>query len=434
MNIIIAVDDPSTFSYLVSQFKERITIVQSPNIVNGLSKKEKIYRYIKLIQSFGIPDEKKYNAIWVKKNLFTKHANYSSIKKIFVLLCSRIHCNFQLFRKILRYITYHITIDSRFTDILKQKKIDKVMLDGLTSVWTNNSYWVSASKHLGINTTTLITNWDHPTTRGYESINAKEYLVWGKSMRDEIIKYHDIEPHKVNIKGSIIFDMYSDSSFILSNNKIKSIYNTIIPDKYVLFLTHSPYYPYNFELIKYIRKQLQDDMALIVRLHPLYLDDFAKSELEKHKKYDKANSNVIYFYPNSSNNSLAADMSYGEIQLSASLVANALVMINCMSTMLLDGLISNKKVINIAFDWRKRISHPMPLSIAEYRLHLSRVINAPGSHLVRTRNELSVQLSDLINQNYESKNSSIIDEIILKECGVIDGSVAINIANHLIKS
>ena len=58
MNIIIAVDDPSTFSDLVIQYKKRITIVQSPIIVNGLSTKEKIYRYIKLIQNFGIPYEK----------------------------------------------------------------------------------------------------------------------------------------------------------------------------------------------------------------------------------------------------------------------------------------------------------------------------------------------------------------------------------------
>ena len=46
--------------------------------------------------------------------------------------------------------------------------------------------------------------------------------------------------------------------------------------------------------------------------------------------YERANSNLIYFYPNSSNNSLAADMSYEEMQLSASLVANAhLLLIVC---------------------------------------------------------------------------------------------------------
>ena len=129
-----------------------------------------------------------------------------------------------------------MTEDLRFIQLLKESKIDKVMLDGLTSLWPNNSYWISASKNLGINTTTLITNWDHPTTRGYESINANQYLVWGKSMRYEMIKYHDIKPKKVDITGSVIFDLYSKPSFILSDNQINSIYKRNILRRMYYFL------------------------------------------------------------------------------------------------------------------------------------------------------------------------------------------------------
>ena len=87
----------------------------------------------------------------------------------------------------------------------------------------------------------------------------------------------------MEITGSVIFDMYSDPSFILSKNHINSIHKKNIPTKYVLFLIHSPYYPYNLELVKYLRKILQNNITLIIRLHPLYLDDFAKNEFEKHR-------------------------------------------------------------------------------------------------------------------------------------------------------
>ena len=76
--------------------------------------------------------------------------------------------------------------------------------------------------------------------------------------------------------------MYSDPTFILPVEQMNSSYSRNIPKQYVLFLTHSPYYPYNFELIKYIRKQIQNDITLVIRLHPLYIDNFAKNELEKH--------------------------------------------------------------------------------------------------------------------------------------------------------
>ena len=430
--IVIAVADPNAFFDLVSRFKGRVSFIRSPKLIYSHSKKRKIYRYINLIQTFGLPKDKIYSAIWVKKKLFEKNTNYPPIKKIFVLILSRIHCNFYLFRKILRFLTYPLVIDPRYTALLKEKNIDKVLLDGFTSLWPINAYWIAASKKLGLETTTIITNWDHPTTRGYESIEANQYLVWGKSMKEEMIKYQDINSSKLDISGSIIFDMYSDPTFILPVEQMNSSYSRNIPKQYVLFLTHSPYYPYNFELIKYIRKQIQNDITLVIRLHPLYLDNFAKNELEKHKKYDVANQNVIYFYPNSASNSLSADMCYKEIQLSASLVGNAKVIINCMSTMLLDGLINNKPVINIAFDWGKGSLIANPLSIAEYRIHLSRVINAPGTYLVRTRAELSDLIYELVNQRLELKGSSIIDEIILNECGVIDGSASINIAKNII--
>ena len=118
-------------------------------------------------------------------------------------------------------------------------------------------------------------------------------------MKREMIKYHDIQPSKLHIVGSIIFDMYSNPSFILSIGEINSLYNKEIPEKYVLFVTNSPYYPYNFQLIKFMREQIENDITLLVRLHPLYLDDFAKNELAKHKKLDVATQNIIYFYPSS---------------------------------------------------------------------------------------------------------------------------------------
>ena len=58
--------------------------------------------------------------------------------------------------------------------------------------------------------------------------------------------------------------------------------------------------------------------------------------------------------------------------------------------------------------------------------------HAPGTYLVRTRAELSDLIYELVNQRLELKGSSIIDEIILNECGAIDGNASINIAKNII--
>ena len=73
IKIIIAVADSNLFSDLISQFKGRLSIVQSPKIINNSSIKDKIYKYIKLIQNFGIPNHRVYDAIWIKEKTFLQN-------------------------------------------------------------------------------------------------------------------------------------------------------------------------------------------------------------------------------------------------------------------------------------------------------------------------------------------------------------------------
>ena len=141
--IIIAVANPNAFSDLVSRFKGRVSFIQSPKLINPYTKKHKLCNYINLIQTFGIPKDKIYSAIWVKKKLWGKNTHYSHIKRIFILILSRIHCNFYFFRKALRFLIYPLIIDPRYTELLKEKNIDKVLIDGLTSFMAINSYWIT---------------------------------------------------------------------------------------------------------------------------------------------------------------------------------------------------------------------------------------------------------------------------------------------------
>jgi hypothetical protein len=430
--IIIAVANPNAFSDLISQFKGRVSFLRSPELINSYSKKQKIYRYINLIQTFGLPKDKIYSAIWVKKKLWEKNTHYSRIKRIFVLTLSRIHSNFYFFRKALKFLTYPLIIDSRFTELLKNKTIDKVLVDGPTSLWPINSYWIAASKKLGLETTTIITNWDHPTTRGYQSIDSNQYLVWGKSMKEEMIKYQDAKKDNVVEVGSILFDMYNDKSFILPINKLKTKNSQNIKNGYALVITNSPYYPYNLEIIKYLRKHIQSEIKLVIRLHPLYNDHYAKEELALHKDYDRVESNVVYFYPKSSSCAFSADMSFEEIQLSASLIANAGVIVNSMSTMILDGLICNTPVVNIAFDWKKNVLIYLLASKQEYRIHLKRILKADGLFLAKNRKELISLINKLpLSKKLEYNKSNKV--IIKNECGTIDGNASINIAKNIIK-
>lgn len=429
--IYVAVPNPSEYTKTDLEPDKRIQFLTQPLIKQNNSKKGKIVKYINLIQKFGMPHDQEFSATWVQRQIFDADPRYSQVKKRFLGLAIEVHRVFYPFRLFLKWLVYLLSGDDRYELILREAQINKVVLDGLTTLIPRNAYWITAAKKLGIETCTIITNWDHPTSRGHMALGADRYLVWGASMKEELVKYQDIVPNKIVEVGSVIFDMYADPSFIIPFNKINNLVQNQISNQYVLFITNSPYYPFNLDIIRYLRKRISPEIPLVVRLHPLYLDDIAKDEFTQHRRYSEQHQNVIYFFPKSSSGSFSADMSFSEMQLSASLVANCNLMVNLFSTMVLDGLINTKPIVNIAFDWEKHSPIPLMMSKAEHFIHIDRVTDAPNMYSVKSKDELSSTLTNLLQLSEQAALNGEGKDYILKECGVLDGYATNRIAKAL---
>jgi len=100
--------------------------------------------------------------------------------------------------------------------------------------------------------------------------------------------------------------------------------------------------------------------------------------------------------------------------------------------MILDGLICNTPVVNIAFDWKKNVLIYLLASKQEYRIHLKRILKADGLFLAKNRKELISLINKLpLSKKLEYNKSNKV--IIKNECGTIDGNASINIAKNIIK-
>jgi CDP-glycerol glycerophosphotransferase (TagB/SpsB family) len=284
------------------------------------------------------------------------------------------------------------------------------------------SFWIAACKNLEIGSVTIVTNWDHPTVRGYAGIKSKYYYVWGNSMRNELQTHHDIDPQYIKKVGSLLFDLYSHPDYLKSQDYLNFKSKLPISDKYVLIITNSPTFQYNLKIIKFIRNNLEKDIQIIIRLHPSFLHKPYKERIENHIRYNEHNDNVIYFFPQLNDSLIPTDMSYEEMQLSSSLVANAQVVISTMSTMILDGIISKKKLINIAFDWEKDDWSILKLGLLKNRIHLNRILDNKLMYCAQNRTELIALIKSFINEASNSNGKYLnIDHTIKAECGPIDG-------------
>ena len=430
-NIFVVFNDMNIPSSYKNKLLSEVQIIQNPLKYENHYIQKRILKYIRLIHLFGMPSDPKYSACWVKRQIFKKSNEYSTIKKCFILFLSRLHSKVSIFREIILYL-YYFQIDAKnFSELLKKYKIDLVIVDGLPNLIPTSSNWIKAGKILNIKTISIITNWDHPTCRGYISIKSDRYLVWSKSMQFELRKYHDININNIHIKGSLIFNNYFKPNFILNLRELGIKKTNLEKEKYILFLTNSPNYPHNFKIISYILNKLPDHIHLVVRLHPSFLHKQYKVRLDRHIRLSQKEK-VSYFFPKLENSNLPGDMSIQEMQISSSLVAHAHVVINMWSTMILDCLISKKNLINIDFDWEPNDWSVQKLSLARYRQYISRVLDNKRMYFAKDKDQLMPLINSLYQMPFNKHDlPNLYDENVKNECGILDGKVRSRMVNAI---
>ena len=431
--IIICTKNISQLNYLKKKYKTKIKLICLPDIPEYRFRSTLI-NYISIINSFGMPHDKSGSATWVKNKLYFKKNKIGLINTIVLKVLIKIFQHSILFRNITNQIHFNLLSTDNFKDILKQNNINTVVLDGLSNFSPGHSYWIKASKELEKKSVTIITNWDHSSSRGYVGLKSEYYYVWGKSMEKELLRFHDIPSNKIKIVGSCLFDLYSDNNFIKPSLIINKNKKKCLPEKYILFATHSPTYRNNLNIVKYLRENINNDISIVIRPHPSYLYPIYKKRLTKHIKFSNESDNMIYSFPLLENNTMPTNMSFNEIQISSSLIANAHIVINFGSTLLLDSLICGRYIINLSLDWNlKDKESPLRPSTLKFRHHLSRAIHSKNIYNINYKNELIPLINRLIKMPINKFIKPLkTTKIILKECGLIDGNTNRRIAKLLL--
>jgi hypothetical protein len=71
---------------------------------------------------------------------------------------------------------------------------------------------VRAARELGIPSTMIVHSWDNPPTRGTPPVMPDRWIVWGPSMRDDLVRYHGVSPDDVDVAGAVQLAVYSDGA------------------------------------------------------------------------------------------------------------------------------------------------------------------------------------------------------------------------------
>jgi hypothetical protein len=374
---------------------------------------------------------------WVR-NYFNSTKNVSIIKKVFdlvlksvIYILSRSRVCREIFIKIESLITkevYHL--------IFNKYQPDAILTTSM-GVLPYDRFIMQEAKKNGAKTVSLVLSWDNTTTKGIPGASLDYAVVWTKTMREEIINYHDLSPEKVFIGGVVQYDEYFKNTNLLTKNSLFKQLNLSKEKKTIFYCLESPTsYEHNPEVLQMLgeiiqSKTISTPCQLVVRPHPIYFrtDNGIKvyeNDLIKLKEIKEKYPFIIFDYPDVLNNSISHDMPVSEIYKLGALLNFSDVVLSFYSSMNIEASIFNTPIINIEIFDRNNI----PNNIVANHTHNKRILSTGGVKSVRSSDELVASLNEYLLD--PSKDAIGRKKIVDQETGPNKGCSADKIGNHIV--
>jgi len=279
-------------------------------------------------------------------------------------------------------------------------------------------FFMRSAKRNNCKVLSIVHSWDNPTTKAYAGGNPDYVIAWNSIMKKELNIFQDIPKEKIYVGGIAHWDVYFNgelnnysrddfyNNFELSKNKKTILYATSAP---IMFKT-------TFDVIEHLLKQISSgkidtSCQLLVRLHPNYLANQKNSDnkiIDLYKKrIDKINSMygdlVSFCLPEVNFLENDYELPIEDIKNLGKILQNIDLLLTEYSTLMIEGSIFDKPVINVAL--YKYRDTDKPISIIEDLNHIKRVIKTGATRQVYDIDQLLNEINTYLKYpNIDKKN------------------------------
>lgn len=208
------------------------------------------------------------------------------------------------------------------------------------------------AQEMKIQTFTHILSFDNLTSRGYLPIeNFDIYFVWNQTMKNELIKYYNVDDSKIIISGTPQFDYHTDPEYKLTRSETLKKLGLLEENNYILYCAnHHHISPNEPELLDYILNEFSGLMELssykiILRFHPM--DNY-----ERWNKVLKMHPSIFVSIPwehKDENSTFWGNPTIADLILFSNTLRYSSVMLNIASTVSIDAGITDTPVVCLGF-------------------------------------------------------------------------------------
>ena len=298
--------------------------------------------------------------------------------------------------------------------------------------------YLNYAKKFKVKTAGNVRTWDHLTKNGPVIDKLDEYWVWNPIMREELIKFHNINDNKIFEIGSPQFDYYFNNNIDDKNlieyfniKKTDEEFHLNTDTSIIFFATNRPHRGIGEEsIIHHICENIalgiypDKDISLILRSHPH--DNTFHKRFEEFKKYPF----VRLFNSSQISNFDPAELRNDMIKVNLLLKKTKLVICG-QSTFAIDSSCTDTPIINISFEGEIEVNKELSVKNRYNVDHYQKLLSYKGTKLVDSFNSLDNSIKEYL-ENPKLDNEGR-GQISKKFAGFSDKSSSDRITDRILK-
>lgn len=282
--------------------------------------------------------------------------------------------------------------------------------------------FILGAKRLGLPLVSYIASWDHLVGKGVVYPGAQCYIVQNEIMRNDLVRYHDIDPGRITVTGWPQTDIFSVRRPRSRYIELLASYGLDPAKPCVLVtgnsVTNAPYEPAFFKrLLEWWESgDGKDRFNLIFRPHP--------KDTEWQQRYsvllERPRSGVYLQAP-----------TYLDLEILALMLQHVECVVTNAGTILLDSLVNDRPAVSVLYDEGAPPgeSHAMKNVIGE---HYKEMLESRAFHRAMNFGDVARAIDACLEQPQElaAERAAVSRRIV----GVVDGGAAKRVVGTIVAS
>ncbi len=293
--------------------------------------------------------------------------------------------NIQFLKGLVRWLDQLLIKDHHYAAVFNKYQPDAVFITN--PIEDSDSYVMKQAHARCVPIIAMPKSWDNLPKISFR-VAPEKLLVWGESMMEHVLHYQNMKRDQIEICGIPHFDIYKDSSAVLSREQFCSMIGAD-PSKALLVLgSEGKVTPQDPEIAQILVDGINN--GKINRPAQLFIRPYFSllGEEDKFKNVQNISGVIVdHWFKRSEYFRDHWDYSREQMIFFANLLRHADIMITHASTLMLDAAAFDKPVIGIGFDGYQT----RPYGESSYRwyfsAHFQAVIDTKGSWIVRSIDE-----------------------------------------------